>query len=1201
MPFHRYFAPIAPNGHMPQYVVWAVSFCIPVLVALVNYFMVVADMKFVGWKFDSFQALIESDGLASGVLALLGMSCMFGFLAVLLVTVFAPSTAGSGIPEVLGFLNGNRLPGLFSLRSCLVRILGIVLAQAAGFPLGREGPMVSIGGGIGFGVAYLLTRPYEARSEKVIPETDLRTGEFNLATSTAIMNQERFAHTRRIGCALGGAAGIATAFNAPIGGILYMFEELSTSSLMPKFQIFMCTVISAFMTRWLLVVTSTDFHRLVIYESAADSHSGFWDWADVPVFMLIAMGIGAFAGCFARVAVIVWKQRFVMAKRLSKWQPYAKIVECTLYCALCAAIFSMIPVFLGDCEEADSPAAQAEHHRRLKASLHHVRHTCSEEEHNEVATLLLQGAEGAVKHLFSHSNTMKSVSPLIVVFVTYSTLALGMPGLGIPMGTFIPSMLIGGLLGRVMGEAIPSVFAVVGLNAAPAGVYAVVGSAAMLSGFTHMTLGIVALLVEALADLGLVIPLMVTVYIASFMSKLISPHGYDEQLIIAKGVPFLDSDLPKEFDISRFTALDICHIPSREAVLPRKASIKTIRRALRQKDVNYFPIVSDGGHCAGITTRGRLKAVLAAVMSGTGADANDATSAAAKTSVLGRRYSQGSGSGGNVDLNNEKTRPSTVSADSSECESLGTSMTSMTSISVSPFFSWLPTMLTQKSNSTPMRPTSTRKSLGNLGDHAVESKMRSMIGELFSKPQNLKNLHSNHDDDDIDGEESFLPIERIMDPAPYMVHESMPVQKFYGLFRNVDMNVICVLSRHGKFLGILTRRGLIAAANDLHDKKGQTAVQQVSNRRLRDDIEAQAPCGIVSLKMPDSGSVEFRRLDQDADVVVSRRGGWRTPSETDAGSSVYDSTSDECDTGSEDLHLDTMSGIIPVSPGRVRRHRRSHSTCTDRSIGSSSSTSTTPANTIRHSHPHSTHVSGHTENTEGSAASGAAMAVVEMLGPAELRTQLAASWSRLAASEQQQETLRQRLAEAERRLSESDRQQDAGGTSSTPNATSAAPAADTNRTSFPRSGEQKWNQKLRMQNPSSRSSSGSPPGTPGVIRSPGRFSPNDSPRRQSSKGALAPPVVQEEKRACANDNITEIVIAGLADEDPKGRLSHDSDVSIDVLDTKDPSYGSPQFISESQYAATTDVDAQIYGSSERSLGSNIVASEAGGLCPKQAS
>merc|ERR1719506_2656633 len=296
-----------------------------------------------------------------------------------------------------------------------------------------------------------------------------------------------------------------------------------------------------------------------------------------------------------------------------------------------------------------------------------------------------------------------------------------------------------------------------GLNAAPAGVYAVVGSAAMLSGFTHMTLGIVALLVEALADLGLVIPLMVTAYIASFMSKLISPHGYDEQLIIAKGVPFLDSDLPKEFDISRFTALDICHIASREAVLPRKASIKTIRRALRQKDVNYFPIVSDGGHCAGITTRGRLKAVLAAVMSG-------------------------SGSGGNVDLNNEKTRPSTVSADSSECESLGTSMTSMTSISVSPFFSWLPTMLTQKSNSTPMRPTSTRKSLGNLGDHAVESKMRSMIGELFSKPQNLKNLHSNHDDDDIDGEESFLPIERIMDPAPYMVHESMPVQKFYGLF-----------------------------------------------------------------------------------------------------------------------------------------------------------------------------------------------------------------------------------------------------------------------------------------------------------------------------------------------------------------------------------------------------------------------------------
>merc|ERR1719507_476626 len=52
-----------------------------------------------------------------------------------------------------------------------------------------------------------------------------------------------------------------------------------------------------------------------------------------------------------------------------------------------------------------------------------------------------------------------------------------------------------------------------------------------------------------------------------------------------------------------------------EALLPPKATLRAIKRALRQRKIKYFPIMDEGSICIGITTRGRLKAVLDAVSS----------------------------------------------------------------------------------------------------------------------------------------------------------------------------------------------------------------------------------------------------------------------------------------------------------------------------------------------------------------------------------------------------------------------------------------------------------------------------------------------------------------------------------------------------------------------------------------------------------
>ncbi|CAD7974515.1 unnamed protein product, partial [Amoebophrya sp. A25] len=65
----------------------------------------------------------------------------------------------------------------------------------------------------------------------------------------------------------------------------------------------------------------------------------------------------------------------------------------------------------------------------------------------------------------------------------------------------------------------------------------------MLSGFTHMSIAIVALLVEATHDMDMVIPILVSIGFATLTNKLLGGDNFDETLIKLKKVPLLHPEL----------------------------------------------------------------------------------------------------------------------------------------------------------------------------------------------------------------------------------------------------------------------------------------------------------------------------------------------------------------------------------------------------------------------------------------------------------------------------------------------------------------------------------------------------------------------------------------------------------------------------------------------------------------------------------
>ena len=93
---------------------------------------------------------IPQEKIWSGFATLLAWNMGLIAFATILCS-FEPNACGSGIAEVKAVLNGLNIKRMMRIKTLLFKMLGLICVCAAGLPLGKEGPMIHIGGIIGAG------------------------------------------------------------------------------------------------------------------------------------------------------------------------------------------------------------------------------------------------------------------------------------------------------------------------------------------------------------------------------------------------------------------------------------------------------------------------------------------------------------------------------------------------------------------------------------------------------------------------------------------------------------------------------------------------------------------------------------------------------------------------------------------------------------------------------------------------------------------------------------------------------------------------------------------------------------------------------------------------------------------------------------------------------------------------------------------
>ncbi|GMH08419.1 hypothetical protein Nepgr_010259 [Nepenthes gracilis] len=547
---------------------WFVALLIGIGTGFAAIFINISVENFAGWKFALTFAIIQKSYFA-GFLVYILFNLALAFSSVYIITQFAPAAAGSGIPEIKGYLNGVDIHGILLLRTLFGKIFGSIGSVGGGLALGKEGPLVHTGACIASLLGQGGSTKYHLSSRWL-----------------QVFNNDR---DRRDLVTCGCAAGVAAAFRAPVGGVLFALEEVTSwwrSHLM--WRVFFTSAVVAVVVRtamgWCKSGKCGHFGAggFIIW----DISDGQEDYSFAELLPMAVIGVigGLLGALFNQLTLYItyWRRNYLHKKGMR-----VKIIEVCLVSVITSAISFGLPL-LTKC----SPCPESEASSGIECPNppgvygNYVNFKChNEKEYNDLATIFFNTQDDAIRNLFSAKTIREfSAQSLLTFLVMFYTLAVVTFGTAVPAGQFVPGIMIGSTYGRLVGMFVVKFYKKMNIEE---GTYALLGAASFLGGSMRMTVSLCVIMVEITNNLKFLPLIMLVLLISKAVGDVFNEGLYEEQARL-RGIPLLESR-PK-YQMRNMMAKEACGY--RKVVsLPRVIKVGDLVSILRSNEHNGFPVI----------------------------------------------------------------------------------------------------------------------------------------------------------------------------------------------------------------------------------------------------------------------------------------------------------------------------------------------------------------------------------------------------------------------------------------------------------------------------------------------------------------------------------------------------------------------------------------------------------------------------------